>query len=410
MTRLVLCSLALLGIGAVATAQDWPQWAGPNRNFTAEAKGLASSWPASGPKQLWKRVLGEGYSAIAVEGGRLYTMYRKGSQEVVVSMDAMTGATKWEYAYAAAFRPRMSMENGPGPHSTPLVAGTHVYTIGILAQMHAFDKKTGKLVWSKDLYKDFPGATAMGRGYSGSPMAYKDTIIVTIGGPNHAVIALNPRDGSLVWQALDYSNAPSSPIVINVDGQEQLVTFLGDDIVGMNPDNGKLLWRHEHKTDYGLNISTPVWGSGNILFITSAYSGGSKAIQLTRSGDRTTAKELWSTNRMRVHFGNAIRIGEHVFGSSGDFGPAPMTAVDVKTGKIAWQDRTFSKANMVLADGKLILLDEDGTLGLATVSPQGIQVLARAPILLNNAWTAPALAGTTLYARDRRSVVAVDLK
>jgi hypothetical protein len=98
-----------------------------------------------------------------------------------------------------------------------------------------------------------------------------------------------------------------------------------------------------------------------------------------------------------------------VIGSSGDFGPAFLTAVDIKTGKIAWQDRSFSRAQLLYADGKLIVLDEDGTLGLATVTPQGLKVLSRAEVLSNVAWTPPTLAGTTLYVRDRKNIAAFNL-
>lgn len=304
----------------------------------------------------------------------------------------------------------MGMENGSGPHSTPLVFGNCVYTIGVLAKMYAFDKKTGKIVWQKDLYKDFPGSTFMDRGYPVSPIAYKDTIIVKLGQSGHAVVALNPGDGSLVWQKQNFKNAPSTPIIVNVDGQDQLVTLFSDEVVGLDPSNGNMLWSHPHSTSWGLNISTPVWGPGNLLFISSAYNGGARVLHLTQSEGKTKVEELWSGNRMRIHHSNVIRIGNYVYGSSGDFGPAPMTAVDITTGKVAWQDRTFGKVNMVLVAGKVILLDEEGDLALATLSPQGMQVRWRVPLLQSNAWTAPTLVGTNLYVRDRHAMTALDLR
>jgi outer membrane protein assembly factor BamB len=113
---------------------------------------------------------------------------------------------------------------------------------------------------------------------------------------------------------------------------------------------------------------------------------------------------------MRVHIGNLLHIGDTLYGSSGDFGPAPLTALDAKTGKVLWQDRSFPKATFLYADGKLIAVDEDGNLSLATVSPAGLKVLSRVELLRSNAWTAPALAGTALYIRDRHSLMALDLK
>src|SRR5688572_3949963 len=112
---------------------------------------------------------------------------------------------------------------------------------------------------------------------------------------------------------------------------------------------------------------------------------------------------------MRVHIGTVIRLGDFAYGSSGDFGPAFISAINLKTGDIAWQDRSFARAQLLYADSKLIVLDEDGVLGLAAVSPQGLKVLARAPVLMNLAWTPPTLVGTTLYVRDRKTLAAFDL-
>jgi len=404
-----LMLLVFAGAAGLATP-TWPAWGGPNGNFSVDENGLPATFAVAAPKRLWQRNLGEGYSSIVTDGALLYTMYRRGHEEVVVAIDPATGKTEWEYAYDAIFRPEMGMENGSGPHSTPLVLGNCVYTIGILAKMHAFNKKTGKIVWQKDLYKDFPGSTFMDRGYPVSPIAYKDTIVVKLGEYGHAVVALNPRDGSLVWQKQNFKNAPSTPIIVNVDGQDQLVTTFSDEVAGLDPSNGNLLWSHPHSTSWGLNISTPVWGPGNLLFISSAYNGGARVLHLAQSGGKTKVEELWSGNRVRVHHSNVIRIGDYVYGSSGDFGPAPMTAVDIRTGKVAWQDRTFGKVNMVLVGGKVILLDEEGDLAVATLSPQGMQVRWRMPLLQSNAWTAPTLVGTNLYVRDRHTMTALDLR
>ena len=196
-------------------------------------------------------------------------------------------------------------------------------------------------------------------------------------------------------------------MLIDVDGQPQLVLFAGDRVADLDPANGRTLWSHPHRTDYGLNISTPVWSAADhLLFVSSAYGTGSRVIELTQSAGRTRATEKWFSNRMRVHIGTVMRLGDYVIGSSGDFGPAFLTAVDIKTGKIAWQDRSFSRAQLLYADGKLIVLDEDGTLGLATVTPQGLKVLSRAQVLENLSWTPPTLAGTTLYVRDRKTIAA----
>lgn len=406
-TGWVLAVILLVNPGAGAQSPAWPQWGGPHRNFMVEAKGLADSWPESGPKRLWSRELGEGHSSIVVDQGRLFTMYSKGEQEFVIALDAASGRTVWEKGYAANTA-GLKLENGNGPHATPLIAGNLLFTVGVIGKMHAFEKQTGKVVWSHDLWAEYDG-TRMGRGYSCSPLAYKGTVIVTVGGTGQALMAFDQKTGSVAWKKQDFDLSPSTPTIITVDGQDQLIIVLAEQIVGMNPGSGELLWSHPHPCNWGLNISVPVWGDGNILFVSSAYNGGSRALQLNQSGGKTTVKELWASRRMRVHHGTMIRIGGLVFGSSGDFGPAPMTAVDLSTGNIAWQDRSFPKSNFVYADNKLILLDEDGNLALVMLSPQGMKVISKASVLTNRAWTPPTLAGTKLYVRDRRMIVALDL-
>jgi len=387
---------------------EWPQWGGPGRNFASPARGLAGSWPAEGPRKIWERELGEGFSAIVAVGGRLYTMLRRGDHEVAVALDAATGATVWERSYEAIFPDEYELELGPGPDATPLVTAGRVYTAGATSIFHALDRDDGKVAWRHDLIGDF-GGTVRVRGYSCSPLAYRDTVIMMVGGEGHAVMAFRQEDGSVVWQSGDFKNSPSSPILIDVDGQQQLVAFLFDEVVGFDPGTGKILWSQKHSTDYGLNISTPVWGGDGLLFLSSAYSGGSRMLRLRRSAAATTVEELWFNRKMRLHFGNAVRSGGYVFGSSGDFGPAFFTAADVETGELLWRQRGLAKASVVLAGDKLILLDEDGVLALAEPTTEGLGLISQVQLFDGVSWTVPTLAGTTLYARDRERLVALDL-
>jgi outer membrane protein assembly factor BamB len=430
MRRALPWTVILLASGVAGTAQPpapaagWPQWGGPNRDFKAAAPALATTWPSTGPREVWSRPLGDGYSAIVESGGTLYTMYRpaKGfvqaivdkvwpsgsSPEVVVALDAASGRTLWEHAYDAPEVSGMNMEYGPGPNATPLVADGRVYAVGATGKLHALDAKTGRVAWSRDLYGEM-GGKVMYRGYSCSPVAHGDTLILTVGGRGQAVVAFNRADGRVAWKNHDFSPGPSSPLLIDVDGQEQLVVFYADGIAGVDPRGGPMYWNHHHQTQYGLNISMPVWGDDNVLFFSSAYTGGSRALRLTQAGGQTAVTERFFTPKMRVHIGNIIRVGDRVYGSSGDFGPAFVTALDVRTGDVAWQQRNFARANFVHADGKLIVLDEDGTLALASISPNGLQVHAKAGVLTNRAWTVPTLVGTRLYLRDRVTIKALEL-
>lgn len=416
----IALGVALVGTAAGlrgAAATDWLQWGGAGRNFMPQATGLAPSWPAGGPKRLWTRSLGEGHSAILAEGQRIYTMYRplgmmsmvrRSQEEIVTALDAATGQTLWEFKYPAPVDD-LDFSQGAGPHSTPLIVGNRLYATSTRKELFALDKTTGARIWSHDFMKEY-AASSPGRGYTCSPLLYNGTIIVQVGGPAQAIAAFNEQTGALVWKAGDFEASPASPILIDVDGQQQLVLFAGDKVAAFDPASGRTLWSHPHRTDYGLNISTPVWSpADHLLFVSSAYGTGSRAIELHQAGGRTTATEKWFSNRMRVHIGTIMRLGDYVVGSSGDFGPSFLTAADLKTGKILWQDRSFARAQLLYADGKLILLDEDGALGLATVSAQGLKVLARADVLSNIAWTPPTLAGTTLYVRDRKNIAAYNL-
>lgn len=407
--RTLLTFLFLIGaIFTNARAQsDWTQWGGPNRDFTTNSTGLSANWPIAGPRRLWSRPLGEGYSAILASGNTLYTMYSANEQEIVIALAADTGKTIWEYKYDSPHA-GMDYEYGPGPHATPLLVADRLYTVGATGKLLALNKKTGQVAWSHDLWKEL-GGTKKDRGYACSPIAYKNTIIVTLGGAGQTLIAFNQKDGTIAWKNQTFEISPASPIIVNVDGQDQLIAFLGKVVAGLDPNNGNLLWSHPHVTEWGLNISTPVWGKDNLLFLSSAYSGGSRVLRLTQKDGKTTVEELWFHRRMRVHHSTAIRIGDYVYGSSGDFGPAFFVGVNVKTGEVAFQDRSFPKASFVLADGKLIILDEDGNLAIATASPTGLRVISKVSVLKNLAWTVPTLVGTKLYLRDRRTIVALDL-
>jgi outer membrane protein assembly factor BamB len=403
--------------GRAATPSEWTQWGGPTRDFMSDAKGLATAWPAGGPRKIWSRALGEGHSSILVENGRLYTMYRpmgmlslvrRSQEEVVTALDAATGKTLWEFKYPSP-TDDLDFSQGAGPHSTPLIVGNLLYATSTRKELFALNKATGKKVWSHDFMKEYD-APSPGRGYSCSPLFYNGTIIVTMGGPGQSVAAFNQQTGALVWKAGEFQSAPASPILIDVDGQQQLVLFAGESVAGLDPSNGRTLWTRGHKTDWGLNISTPVWSpSDHLLFVSSAYSTGSRAIELRQAGGTTTTSEKWFSRRMRVHIGTVIRLGDYAYGSSGDFGPAFISAIDMKTGNVVWQDRSFARAQLLYADGKAIVLDEDGNLGLATLAPQGLKVLAKAPVMEHLSWTPPTLVGTTLYARDRKTIAAFNL-
>lgn len=402
--------LSLIGCaGPIASAQ-WNQFGGPHRNFMVDSKGLADQWPEAGPKQIWKRALGDGFATVSVDDGRLFTLFRADDIEHVVALDAKNGDTLWERTNPAEVDEGKT-QFGPGPHATPLVLSDQVITVGIDAFMQCLDKRDGKILWQHDLHKEFGGAIP-GRGYSSSPIAYKDTVIVPVGGEDtkgQALMAFKVSDGSVVWKNQDFEITHSSPIMIQFEGKDQLVVFMAEQVAGLDPTSGELLWQHEHKTQYGANLSLPLWTGDDLIFCSAAYDSGSRVIRLVREDGKIVPKELWYNRKLRIHHANAVRIGDFIYGSSGDFGPAFFTAVNIKTGDLAWRERGFSKATCLLADGKIILLDEDGQLALCKPDAEGLKVLSKCQLTQRVSWTAPTLVGTTLYVRDRASLVALDL-
>ena len=392
-----------------ASSPSWPQWGGPNRNFHTEAKGLKDTWPASGPRVVWKRPLGEGYSAPSVENGVVYTMYGKPREEVVTALDAETGKTLWEHTTPMTFQSDVAREMGNGPYSAPLIAGNRLFTTGVAGRLQSLDKKTGKVLWTQQLWADHGGSHLM-YGYSASPIAFRQLVIVPVGGRGKAVMAFQQADGKVAWSRNNFGNVYSSPVLINVAGLEQMAVLLDGALLGINPHNGDPQWQVPFTADFSIAVATPVWGPDNLLFISSEYNAGTKVIELKRNGLQTTATELWSSNRLRLHHGNAMRIGETFYFSNGGKGSqAILTAVDARSGKIHWQQRSIEKATFVWGDQKLITLDQDGTLMIAHPSPQGFTVSAKAPLLTRLSWTPPVLVGTRLYIRDRKTMMALDL-
>jgi outer membrane protein assembly factor BamB len=387
----------------------WPQWGGPHRNFTTEAPPLKDTWPASGPRVVWKRALGEGYSAPSVEAGVLYTMYGKPREEVVVAADAETGRTLWERANPMTVVSDAAQEQGNGPYSAPLVAGDHLFTTGVAGRLQCFDKKTGAVSWARELVSDLHGSRLM-YGYASSAIAFRDLVIVPVGGPGRGLVAFRQRDGSVAWSRVDLGNVYSSPLLIDVGGLEQLVAVLDGAVVAVNPHNGDPQWQVPFKADYSIAVSTPVWCDGGVLFVSAEYNAGAKAIRLERQGLQTRATELWSSNRLRLHHGNAMFVDGVIYFSSGGKGSqAILSAVDAESGRIYWQQRSIQKATFVWADRKLITLDEDGTLMIAHPSRDGFRTSASAPLLSRLSWSPPVLVGSRLYIRDRRELMCVDL-
>ena len=403
----LIAGLALI-LGADKPAAGWKQWGGPTQEFNAPGAKLAKQWSEEGPKRLWEREIGEGYSAILVEGNRLYTMFREGDHEVVVCLDAKAGEPVWERRYEASPREGHVSQFGDGPRATPLIVGDLLYSIGVSGKMHALKKSSGEVVWSRDLWGEELGGNVLNHGYSSSPIAHKNTIIALVGGEGASIVAFNAKDGSLVWKAQSFKNSYSTPQILSVDGQDQMVVFMAEELIGLDPENGDLKWSVPHKNQWGQNINMPVMADANHMFL-SALGAGAKGLKLTNRDNKTDVEEVWTTRKIQYYHVTSVRDGDYVYGSTGGGAPSFMSAVNIKTGEIAWRKRGFAKANCIAADGRLFILDEDGKLAMATATPDDLTIHSEVELMESRAWTVPTIVGKTMYVRDNKTIVALDL-
>ncbi len=395
------------GVAEVPQANGWPQWGGPNRDFTSAVSGLADRWPDEGPTMLWRQPLGDGYSSIVGDSARIYTTYREGNDEIIVARKADDGETVWAHRCGAPSYEGQTTEFGQGPSATPLLLGDRVITIGFTGIMHCLKADSGEVLWSGDLVEDFD-ASAQYYGYSNSPIAYGKTVIVLVGGEKNGVVALDPADGEPVWKSKGYDISYAPPVLINVDGQDQLVFFTTDEVVGINPKDGSHLWSHQVVNFCRTNCTPAVWGKDNLLWAATKGVGGTRVLKLSQRDGKTKVKEVWLNRKIKVYHWTSNRIGDYVYTSSGGSNPL-LAVIDINSGKIIRKQRGFGSTNAVVADGKLVLLDDSGKLALVKASPSGFEILSSTQLFDSVSWTPPSLIGKTLYARDRSQIVALDL-
>jgi outer membrane protein assembly factor BamB len=417
-----LCAPALLlalGVACQASPQlpidedppdlsgtPWTRFAGPTQDFKAPDPGIPTEWPRRGPRKLWSRKLGPGYSGIVVRDNRVYTMYRAGSEEVVACLDARTGENVWEYRYHGPPAEGHDPDYGDGPNSTPLLADGWLYTIGIAGTLHALDAADGTPLWSRELWEDLDG-TFHELGYSPSPIPYGDTIIALVGGENRGAVAFDRNDGSIVWQGLSFDSSYATPTIMNLAGEDHLVAFMATEVVGADPHNGELRFKYSIRNSYPQNICQPIRIGDDMLFV-STGEAGSRGLRVVKA-DGFRVEEVWSLRRFQCFYGSMVRLGERLYGPTG-YQTAPLlAAIDTRTGELAWRERGFALANVIGVGDRLLILDDEGTLALATPGPDGLEVHARARVLSEPARTPPTIVGRVVYARDQESIVALDL-
>ncbi|MDA8015982.1 MAG: PQQ-like beta-propeller repeat protein [Thermoanaerobaculia bacterium] len=400
--------VAVTWLTVAVGAQEWQQWSGPDGDFTVASGALAESWPETGPRQLWKRPLGEGFSSILHRDGTLYTMYRNGDDEIVVALDASSGATRWQHSDTPTLWSDMTDAFGNGPNSTPLLIGDRLVAPGIAGRLRGLDASSGELVWQRDLPEDFGRRRRVEEyGYSANPVVYGGRVLVLVGGDQHAVVALNPADGSVVWKSEAGGVSYAQPSILRLAGRDQFVYFSPQGVVALDPTTGETLWTSPIEFNNGNHLTPAVSCDDEHLWIGSQFeSGGGRLLRIRSQDGGLNAEQVWFDARLQTSHWPMIRRGDLIYGSTGGNRVSFLSAFDWRTGKVAWKKRGYHKAQILHADGKFLFLTEDGRLVLARMSPEELQVLAEAKVTGRVSWSLPTLVSTTLYLRDQEHVLA----
>ena len=403
MRALSLTIVGLLTVTAQALAQstaNWPQWRGPNRDGISKETGLLKQWPAEGPPLVWKTTgAGRGYSSFSMSNGRMYTMGLRGDREFIVAFDVATGKEAWATPHGSAFR----NDRGDGPRGTPTIDGDRIYALGGSGDLTAIEARTGKISWTKNVLKEFGGSNIKW-GISESPLVLGNKLLVNAGGPGASIVALNKTNGSVIWKSQNDEAGYSSAIPVEVNGGTQVIFFTGERAVGLDPNDGKLLWEYARPSNNVANVATPIVRA-NRVFISSDYGTGGGVVEI-KSDNK--AQEIWFSKDMRNHHSSSVLIGDHLYG----FSAAILTAMHFDTGEIAWRDRSVGKGSLVYADGHLYLFSENGVVGLVEATPSGYKEKGRFKIQQDSlpTWTHPVVAGGRLYLRDQDTIYAYDVR
>lgn len=405
------CTALLVSLTSVALAasSDWPQFRGPHRDGASAETRLLQDLPPGGPPLVWKATgLGVGYSTVSVVGKRLYTIGENTESSSVVALNTADGKKVWSAKLGKAGAPGMPAFEGP--RATPTVEGGVLVGVGQWGELVCLETASGKELWRKDYDKDF-GGKRPNWGYAESPLIDGDKVVITPGGSEGAVVALNKKTGAVIWRSKAFTDAPhySSLIMAEIGGVRQYIQLTADSVAGIAASDGKLLWRAPRKGKVAV-IPTPIY-SGGYVYVSSGYGIGCNLFKVTKAGGKFTAEEVYANKVLGNKHGGVIKIGDFVYGHADDKG---WTCQDFMTGVAKWQDNKLGKGSIIYADQRLYLRAEDkGTVVLIEASPDGFKEHGRfeQPDRSDKkAWPYPVIAGGKLYLRDQDVLLCYDVK
>lgn len=387
----------------VLIAADWPQWRGPLRDGTSEETGLLSEWPPEGPPLAWRATgLGAGFASVAVSDGRVYTQGQQGDLSYVIALDEQTGEQIWRIENGGSYTNR----RGGGPRGTPTVEGGVVYALNSDGSLVAARASSGERLWSTNLLTRF-GARNISWGLSESPLIDGQRIIVNAGGDGASIVALDKSNGNVLWKSLSDEAGYSSAMVAEAGGVRHYVLLTGEGAVGVRASDGALLWRYDGVSNRTANVATPIVHD-NHVFVSSDYGTGGALLQLIPVGGGVRVEEVYFSREMRNHYSSSVLIDGYLYGYSSRV----LTAMNFKTGEVAWKDRAVGKGHVITAEGKLYLWSEDGVAGLAEATPSGYREISRFSVPHGDlhTWTLPVIANGRLYLRDQDTLSCYDIR
>lgn len=435
-----LIALALAGLCplTLASAADWPQWMGPNRDDVWNETGIVEKFPADGPKVLWRKPVNGGFAGPAIVGGKVYvTDYAKSAgdnkpsptkrndlqgTERVLCLDAKTGEELWKHEYECNY----TIAYPAGPRCTPTVDNGKVYALGAMGDLFCLDAAKGNVIWSKNLQKAYNAPLPLW-GYAGHPLVYKNLLICTAGGKGSAVVALDKQNGTEVWKTLSTNEIGySPPTLIEASGVTQLLIFHGGGISSLNPDGGELYWFQPLSTAFSMAIMAPRKG-GDFLFA-GGHSGKSLGLKLDAAKPAVTVAWQGSRTTGLAPVSGTPFVEEGI--AYGIDGNGIFRAMRIDTGERLWatakpvngQDGDKRGANegatFVTKNGnRFFIFGENGDLVIARLSPEKYDEVSRTKLLdpvgvgLGRAvvWSHPAYADKCVFARNDKEIVCASL-
>ncbi len=402
---LITCLGTVLAVSSSA-ADDWPQWRGPERTGLSKETGLLKSWPKEGPPLVWKiKDAGTGFSGPAIANGLLFTLGDRGDDSYVLCYDTKDGKPKWAVKNGKAYENMF----GDGPRSTPTVDGDRVYVLGAHGDLCCLQAADGKELWRLNILTQFKGDNSSW-GISESPLVLDKMLIVTPGGEDGTIVALDKMNGKTIWTSKDPKGQGeeagyASPITFKVGEVQHVATFTGKGGIGVRASDGKFLWRYDKPANTTANIATPIHHKDQVFF-TSDYGTGGGLVRLKPEGP---AEEVYFNRDMKNHHGGVVLVDGHLYGFSGSI----LTCMKFDTGKVAWDHRSVGKGSLCYADGHLYVLSETGDVALVEATPAEYKEKSQFKLPDRSSapsWTHPVIANGRLYLRDQGAIFCYDIK